>query len=254
MTGTDALLRDLADRYDPALRARQLSDLRRQNWHVEMVKRLVPPGGSMIDLGSGVGMFSLACAALGFSTTIVDDFSDPVNVSGGDQLLDMHRAAGVNIVQRDLIAEGIDFPCDTADLIMALEAMEHWHHSPKRLFAQVREVLKPGGWFVVAVPNCVSIRRRITVPLGKGKWSTMRDWYEEPVFRGHVREADISDLRYIAQDMHMVNVRIVGCNWRIYAKSPKVQIAALLDRVLKPFPSLCTDIYMFAQRPLTGVT
>jgi hypothetical protein len=47
--------------------------------------------------------------------------------------------------------------------------MEHWHHSPKRLFRQVSDkLLKPGGRFVLAVPNCVNLRKRLSVPLGVG--------------------------------------------------------------------------------------
>ena len=43
---------------------------------------------------------------------------------------------------------------------------------------------------MVGVPNCVNLRKRLTVPLGRGKWSPMADWYEQPSFRGHVREPD----------------------------------------------------------------
>jgi hypothetical protein len=77
--------------------------------------------------------------------------------------------------------------------------------------------LKPGGLFFLGVPNCVNLRKRITVPLGAGKWSAIEEWYEREMFRGHVREPDVGDLRYIARDLGLRDVRIFGRNWLGYA-------------------------------------
>jgi hypothetical protein len=88
--------------------------------------------------------------------------------------------------------------------------MEHWHHSPKALFGQLMRALRPGGLFFLGVPNCVNLRKRLMVPLGRGKWSPMGDWYEQPVFRGHVREPDVDDLWYIARDLALVDAACSG--------------------------------------------
>lgn len=70
--------------------------------------------------------------------------------------------------------------------------------------------IKPGGGFILGVPNCVSLRKRLTVPFGYGKWSSMADWYELPVFRGNVREPDVADLVFIARDIRLVDIRNIG--------------------------------------------
>ena len=62
----------------------------------------------------------------------------------------------------------------------------------------------------------MNLRKRITVPLGYGKWSRMEDWYEEDRFRGHVREPDVADLRYIGADLDLKNIEILGRNWLGY--------------------------------------
>jgi hypothetical protein len=59
----------------------------------------------------------------------------------------------------------------------------------------------------------VRIRKRLTVPFGSGKWSSMADWYEDPIFRGHVREPDVDDLFYIAREVGLVDVYIKGRHW-----------------------------------------
>jgi hypothetical protein len=61
--------------------------------------------------------------------------------------------------------------------------------------------LKPGGLFFLRAPNCVILRKRITVPLGVGKWSSMDEWYEREMFGGHIRGPDVGHLRYIARDL-----------------------------------------------------
>ena len=73
------------------------------------------------------------------------------------------------------------------------------------------------GLFVLGVPNRVNLRKRVFVPFGYGKWSSMKDWYESPVFRGHVREPDVDDLRYIARDLHLRDWQVFGRNWLGYS-------------------------------------
>ena len=104
---------------------------------------------------------------------------------------------------------------------------------------------------MLGVPNCVNLRKRIMVPCGFGAWSLMKDWYEPPVFRGHVREPSVGDLRYIAQDMNLTNVSILGRNWLGYVSRYKTvrAITPLVDGFLAHFPSLCADIYLLGTKP-----
>lgn len=244
------ILTNLAERYPAGLRPYAVRELARQEFHVSLAHSLAP-GGVVADVGGGMGMFSLGCAAIDMTAILIDDFADPSNEQYGDTPLDLHRSHGVKIDSRDVITDGLGLPADSVDLLTSFDSMEHWHASPKTLFAEVMTALRPGAWFLLGVPNCVSLRKRITVPLGRGKWSTMADWYERPTFRGHVREPDVADLRYIAGDMGLTDVRILGRNWQGYASSRRwVRLAApLADRPLRARPSLCSDLYLLGRRP-----
>jgi SAM-dependent methyltransferase len=129
--------------------------------------------------------------------------------------------------------------------------MEHWHNSPKRLFAEVARALRPGGLFLLGVPNCVNLRKRLTVPLGVGKWSAMAEWYEEELFRGHTREPDVGDLYYIARDLGLAEVEVFGRNWAGYANRHRgVRVVTpFIDRLLQVRPTLCSDIYVCGRVP-----
>jgi len=141
---------------------------------------------------------------------------------------------------------GIGESYESVEAITSFDMIEHLHASPKELLHDAMRRLQPDGVLILGVPNCVNLRKRLTVPFGRGQWSEFSTWYEPKVFRGHVREPDIQDLRRIAQDLSLSDYQIVGRNWQGFG-SPSKMIRActrISHRILKYFPSLCSDIYL----------
>ena len=244
-------LKFLAIRYPQSVRQTQLDDVSRIAFHIGLVKKLVGIESPVVaDLGGGIGLFSIGCAAAGMKVTLVDDFQDEVNLSeDGANALSLHRELGVTVINRDVVGQGLKLPLNTFDAITTFDSMEHWHRSPKKLFHQVADCLRPGGWFILGVPNCVNLRKRVTVPLGYGKWSQMKYWYETEVFRGHVREPDVEDLRYIARDMGLTEIMVLGRNWLGYARPRMRKIMRMIDVMIRPWPTLCANIYVVGRKP-----
>lgn len=214
---------------------------------VEAARPHPPSELAICDLGGGIGLFSVGCAAAGFRRVVlVDDFKDPVNQQTGDSIFTLHRKYKVEVISRDVVLRGIADVAKDLDVVATFDSMEHWHHSPQKLFKEVVAALVPGGVFLLGVPNCVNLRKRITVPLGHGKWSSMAHWYETEVFRGHVREPDVGDLKYIARDMGLCEICIVGRNWLgYYSSNAAIRLATrVFDLPLRLVPSLCSDIYL----------
>jgi SAM-dependent methyltransferase len=244
---------ELAHRYPPELREAQLRDVPRIAFHINLALTAVgsPCGRTICDIGGGIGLFSLGCAALGFARVIlVDDFGDEINRQVGQGILALHHKGGVEVISRDVIREGIGALDGPLDVVTSFDSMEHWHHSPKRLFRSLVSMLSPHGHFILGVPNCANLRKHLAVLFGRASWSSMSDWYEAEVFRGHVREPDVNDLRYLAKDLGLGAVRILGRNWLGYrSQSSAVRLAtAIFDRALRVRPSLCADIYLLAAR------
>lgn len=251
------ILTKAANQYPAEMISEQLVDIPRISYHIGLTLQVaepkLPSELEICDLGGGLGLFSIGCAAFGFKRTLlVDDFNDYISnsIGQGELVLDLHRGYGVEVVSRDVIAKGIGEIDGNFDVITTFDSMEHWHNSPKRLFAEVVEKLKPGGVFILGVPNSVNLRKRISVPLGKGNWSAMEHWYEQPQFRGHVREPVVDDLIYISNDMKLVNVKIYGRNWLGYcSRSAAIRsLTKLIDCPLRLKPSLCANIYMVGQK------
>ena len=263
----EAMLLDLARRFPPELVEGQIRDVDRVAFQLRLVVERAGVDVSLCDIGSGVGLFPAACARLGMRVTMMDDFQHPFGeAEGAERLPDapdsvnyrlaqttlaLHRSLGVEIQRKDPLAENFGFPADSLQVVTTFDSMEHWHRSPKRLFAAVRAALVPGGLFILGVPNAVNLRKRISVPFGYGKWSQMAHWYEPEHFRGHVREPDVDDLRYIAADMGLSEVEILGRNWAGYlnARRSVRHATRLADRLLRLRPSLCSDLYLIGRKP-----
>lgn len=248
-------LHNVAKKYPNDLVEFQIKDIPRIAFNIHLGLNMVAPKVhnelEICDLGGGIGLFSVGCAAYGMKRVVlIDDFNDPINHSVTDSMLGLHKSLGIEVIARDVVTNGIDDLGGTFDIITSFDSMEHWHHSPKRLFHQVMEKLKPGGVFILGVPNCVNLRKRMSVPFGAGKWSGLEDWYESERFRGHVREPDVDDLVHIAADMGLVETSILGRNWLGYhSANAIVRLAtSVIDIPLRLVPSLCSDIYLIGRK------
>lgn len=245
-------LEGLARAYPPEMVAEQLTDSARVAFNIWLaLDGRSPETVSICDIGGGIGLFSIGCKALGCRRVVlIDDFRDEINTSKGDGILALHKRHGVEVHSRDVIADGLGVE-GPFDIVTTFDSMEHWHHSPKRLFRQVMRQLAPGGTFVLGVPNCANLRKRLTLPFGVGKWSAFEEWYGPETFRGHVREPDVSDLHAIARDMGLTATKVIGRNWTGHT-SPNGLIrlaASLADIPLRALPSLCGTIYLAGRNP-----
>jgi len=165
-------LRDVAHQYPADMVPGEVNGIARISFHIGIVLSTTRPKLhselEVCDLGGGIGLFSAGCAAYGLKRTVlVDDFNDSTVHQFAASILDLHRRLGVTVVRSDVITNGMEGIEGEFDAITTFDSMEHWHHSPKRLFHEVVKKLKVGGVFVLGVPNCVNMRKRITVPFGK---------------------------------------------------------------------------------------
>lgn len=245
----------IAGEYPADLVKVQMRDIPRMAFNISLAlsgSGKKPSELSIADLGGGIGLFSPGCAALGFKRVLlIDDFMDSVNRKFGDSILSIHKKYGVEVISRNIVNNGLGEHVHALDVVTTFDSIEHWHHSPKKLFGEVIAALNSGGLFVMSAPNCVNLRKRITVVLGKNKWSSIQEWYEAERFRGHVREPDVSDFLYIARDMALTNITILGRNWLGYYASQAIvrRATMLFDRLLRCVPALCSDIYLIGQKP-----
>ena len=183
--------------------------------------------------------------------TLIDDFGDSNNRPVAKEALRLHQKAGVRILAGDVATATFDIAPASIDVLTCFDALEHWHHNPRRILHSALAWLRPGGLLVSQTPNCVNLRKRLTVPFGIGKWSPFDNWYSEETFRGHVREPDVSDLRRIGADLRLEQIEILGRNWlgAIGRTGAVAAITRVIDKPLRLRPSLCSNIYLIGRKP-----
>jgi ubiquinone/menaquinone biosynthesis C-methylase UbiE len=235
-----AIVREASAPYPAALQPEMEVEAPRMAWQLDLVRRTIPPGGKVMDIGGGIGPFSPSLSRAGYRTTLVDRFNDPINALHPIASLGTHD--GVEIIEAD--ATRYVPPEESFDAISCIHSIEHWHRSPKTALHAMMRALKPGGMLLIGVPNCVHLKHRIGTLFGRNKWSPLEDWYERPAFHSHVREPDVDDLRYIAKDIGLTDYRIVGRNWVVNA-GPLMKV---IDRLLQFRPTLCKDLYLIGFR------
>jgi SAM-dependent methyltransferase len=221
----------------------------------------------VLDLGAGLGVFAPLGRLLGLKVRVVDDFGGGGGVENKADpslacVLARFRELGLEIVDRNLLSDPLPAEDATIDLAVSFHSIEHWHHSPRRLFAEIRRVLRPGGALMLASPNSVNLRKRLSAAAGRSPLGTLEEWYHDgdPVFRGHVREPTLAELERLAE---WNGLSLLASGGRNFIARDSVRCAqgcgrgqrlyrtalALADPLLRLRPSLCSDLHVIAAKP-----
>lgn len=235
----------------------------RQEFYLELLAEngSLDPETRVVDLGGGVAWFIAVLAQMDLKAALVDDFgggggiaTDKAQQDWG--FLDAFRRLGVEIHSLDILKERLPFADESVDAVTCFHSLEHWHNSPKRLFAEIRRILRPSGYLILATPNAVNLRKRVYAVMGLNPFTTLDEWYEEEMFRGHVREPSIADLQTL---LRWNEFRVVSTQGRNFIGQSSMAlsflpsglvslIAKVSDRVLRWVPSLCSDIHVVGQK------
>ncbi|HLC49521.1 MAG TPA: class I SAM-dependent methyltransferase [Candidatus Andersenbacteria bacterium] len=109
----------------------------------------------LLDIGCGSGMITKEIANKGFQVKGIDFSKTAVEKA---------RAAGVPAEVVDL-DDGIPDGDNTYDVVLAGDIIEHVF-DPMSVIREASRVVKPGGYFLVTIPNDVSVMVRIKTLLG----------------------------------------------------------------------------------------
>lgn len=128
---------------------------------VDAIVEAVPQNAQAIDVGAGTGIMTTLLAERGLRVLAVEPSADMRRKA--------RRHPGVEWI--DAAAEALTLPDDSADLIVAAQAM-HWFDAPRAL-AEFARVLRPGGRLAI-----VWNLRDLTLPLGAAFQEVMETFGE----------------------------------------------------------------------------
>jgi SAM-dependent methyltransferase len=123
---------------------------------IELFRRYVGgPRKRVLDLGCRDGALTQAYAGE----------NDVVGVDADREALAEASKLGIETRWADL-DEPLPFEDESFDVVVAGELLEHLR-DPRRLAAEARRVLRPGGTFVASVPNAFRLKNRLRFLLGR---------------------------------------------------------------------------------------
>lgn len=165
----------------------------------------IPPGASVLDLGSGTGWSSLLLAEAGFEPTGVDIAPGNVKIS---QLHAERWNSGAEFTTGDM---------DTLDLGRIFDAVlmfDALHHvgDPAAVVQRVGRHLRPGGWALFGEPSLLHLvspnARRVTRELG---------WIENGIgvraLRGWCKQAGMPQTRRFFEPTRPYRDRLRQFGW-----------------------------------------
>src|SRR4051794_10650350 len=119
----------------------------RNEFYVSLLgPELLQPGKRLVDLGAGLSPFGPACAAHGMEVILIDDYGggggiDLDKTSQPIPLLDVfEKKFGIRIIREDFLENPLPLPDASVDAVTSFHSLEHWHHSPRKLFREIIRV------------------------------------------------------------------------------------------------------------------
>lgn len=137
-------------------------------------------------------------------------------------------------VRADLDNAPIPFPDEIADVVTAVETIEHLEN-PRRLVRELTRLARPGGWIVITTPNQLSLLSLLTLVI-RMQFSAFQDVH----YPTHWTALLEVDLRRIAVECGLKDVvivyseqgRIVLTPWHYPTLLSKLFPRALSDNLL----------------------
>jgi SAM-dependent methyltransferase len=162
-----------------------------------------PGGGVLLDVGCGTGdLWAYLCGR--FDT-----------YQGADVVRYNAFPADAEFYSVDLDAQRLSFPDGAADVVAAVETIEHLEN-PRAFLRELVRLLRHGGWVVVTTPNQLSLLSKLTL-LVKNQFNAFQD----NNYPAHLTALLEGDLRRMAAECGLGEVavrysqhgRIPGTTW-----------------------------------------
>jgi SAM-dependent methyltransferase len=158
-----------------------------------------------VEVGSGLGLFTLTGAALGIRVVGVESSSDryaaSINIAR-----ELFFAHGLRPPIVQAYSEALPLPDASVDLVTSFQTLEHVGDLRQTL-REVRRILKPGGRFFAQAPNYSSfyeVHYGVLAPLGLGKapFRQILRLYRRPTaFLDHLQWLSPERLREILREV-----------------------------------------------------
>jgi len=217
-----------------------------------LIRRFLPEGGRVLDLGCG-GMDKAALLALlGYEMHAADDFQDPWHLRHNnlEKLKKFARDFEITLTVQNKQNYKLNYPEDYFDACMVGNVIEHLHESPRDLLNNAGFLLREGGVLLITMPNSVNLRKRLSILLGKSNYPSVKMFYEcIGTWRGHIREYTLAEQEYILRRNGFTILFSSAYHGMIDTKLKSNLVKQLYKAICWLFPTMRECLATVAQKP-----
>ncbi|RME81444.1 MAG: class I SAM-dependent methyltransferase [Caldilineae bacterium] len=141
----------------------------------------IRPGQRVFQLDGGPGMLAQRMVEERGAEVIMTDLTR--------EATERARAKGLQASQLYIAEEDIPYPDESFDVVVSDSAIEH-HFDPARSFDELARILKPGGTFILCLPNIAHWRCRLWLLRGRFPY-----WPASPTDFTHLRFFTLNEIR-----------------------------------------------------------
>jgi 2-polyprenyl-3-methyl-5-hydroxy-6-metoxy-1,4-benzoquinol methylase len=208
----------------------------------------VPPGGSVLDLGSYFGNIALASRAFGFAVDAIDSYREYGAALA--PFAELQRQAGIAVFDFLDVTDITSIRGTGAyDAVMCAGVIEHIPHTPRLLLESIRQVLKVGGVLILDTPNLAYLYKRRALLDGESVFAPIaQQFHTELPFEGHHREYTIGEVEWLLNAAGFERVSLETFNYSLFGQSELVADDVAYYRAMQADPTLREVIFAVARR------
>ena len=215
------------------------------------LRESAPDGGRLLDIGCGALDKTIVFQRMGYSCFGCDDFRDPwhAHKENLEPVLAYAKETGVQVYAQD---NHFTLPWDleSFDVVTMVNVIEHVHESPREILNFAGSYLKAGGLLLVAMPNSVNLRKRLSVLRGHSNYTPVQGFYEnEGEWRGHVREFTLGETRQILEWNGFETIQMRTNHSMARQRLPNPIIFWMFKGISMVFPDFRDSLLVAARKP-----
>jgi ubiquinone/menaquinone biosynthesis C-methylase UbiE len=166
--------------------------------------------GRILELGYGGGQTLVELGRLGKNEIYGIDISEILRDSA-EEKCKKENPEGKFYIKAGNIEQDIEFPAEMFDVVVVIGALQYLY-SPEDCFKEVRRVLKPGGYFIIAQRNIYSLSNLTSFRgfLRSAIIFLLREEYELfPSFKSMFVDSKIGKVLGRFQNSHLFNTKMM---------------------------------------------
>lgn len=173
----------------------RITDIKRLNFITDSLKKNIPDGGRVLDVGCGNGVISRHLGQFGYEVLGIDISEKTIAVANQRNTYSNVRFAAISA--EELTAQG-----ETYDAVICSEVLEHLDQ-PHLLLHTIHASLKDNGLLVVTVPNGNGPRELcVTRPMLKARnnpalWTSINKVKSALGFKGTTAQSQADNLDHV---------------------------------------------------------